>query len=61
MRPDHVKNGKALEARRARMEARAEAILEKVLKRQRWTVPDRDRIADYLERVVNEEMKERMK
>lgn len=48
-------------SRRMRLEAMAEHILEGILKRRRWTASDRDAIADYLDRAVIQEMKERMK
>ena len=42
---------------RARMEIHAATIFESVLRRRNWTVPDRDRLADYLVKVVNDEQK----
>lgn len=41
---------------RARMAAEAQAIFEHVLHRQRWTVIDRDRLAERLGRLVDREI-----
>lgn len=37
----------------------AEYILERIMKRQRWAAPDRDKISKYIERVVNREIHKR--
>ena len=44
------------EKQRQRMIPRAEHILEKIMHRQRWAAEDRDRLADYLQSVVNSEV-----
>lgn len=44
------------ESQRERMVPRAEHILEKILHRQRWSAEDRDRLVDYLQTVVNNEI-----
>ena len=45
-----------LESQRERMVPRAEHILEKIFHRQRWSADDRDRLVDYLQTIVNNEI-----
>lgn len=45
------------ERRRARIEAAATDLLERILRRRRWSARDRDEIADFLERLVVTETK----
>jgi hypothetical protein len=45
-----------IELMTARMEAAAVHILENILHRKRWSVSDRDQIADHLRAVLSAEM-----
>lgn len=52
----------AFERRRARMEEAAVDMLERILRRRRWSANDKDRIADFLDRLVGDEiMRERLR
>lgn len=45
-----------LEQRRDRMAAYAQHVLEKILRRARWSAADRDQIAEYIDSVVGKEV-----
>ena len=45
-----------IEQRRDRMAAYAERLLEEILRRARWSARDRDRIAEYIDGVVGNEV-----
>lgn len=44
------------EKQRERMDRSAEQLLETVLHRRRWLAVDRDRVAEFLQRLVNSEL-----